>query len=168
MKMKTRLKILKRIAQATTTAEAPVAGSPREVALTSFPTNVVTGWEANNVSQIQELIDTLNQSLFYLSNGDVDFDKLKQLGFNIDQSKYQDEIKKIVLFSKQVYQTVLSDNGVGFKEKLNPAEKKQIIDKLKSDTNLTSMPDSGLNTILPGKIGGNYKSVILQILNNIR
>lgn len=159
--------MLERIAQANPVEET-IAGSPRSVDINSFPNQINLGWGINNVPLIQRLVDLLNNALFYLSSGEIDFNKMKQQNFIIDQSKYYSNLKYIVLFSKSVYNNILSNMGAKFTVALSADEKQNIIDNLKGDTTFVSISDSGLNSVLPTKIGGNFKSIALQILSNIK
>lgn len=164
---KIRIKILKRIAQVQVESP-PVAGSPSSIDINSFPTQIELAWGSNNLPNIQKLANIINNSLFFLGNGNLDLNRLKQQNFNVDTSIYYGDMSKIVLFAKLIYNKMFSNNGVGFKKELSVDEKKEIIDKLKSDTTFVSVPDGGLNNTLPSKIGGNFKSIVIDILNSIK
>lgn len=146
---------------------AVVVGTPSPVTVSMFPTANL-GWGANNISHIQKIINTLNVAMFQLSNGRIDFDKLKQQNFNIDVSAYVAALKGMVGLSKLIYQSVLTNNGAQFKAALTPEQKKNIIDGIKGNTTFGTIPDGGITPVLPNKIGGNFKSIILNALANIK
>jgi len=165
--MKTRRKLLIRLSQANPT-ETTVSGSPRSIGIDSFPNQIILGWGENNAPAIQKLINILNISLFYLTNGQFDLNSLKQNNFSIDSSKYHSELKNIILFSNLTYKSILSNSGAAFKERLSAEEKKEKIDNLKTSSIFSSIPDGGINNILPTKIGGNFKSLVADILLSIK
>jgi hypothetical protein len=170
--MTVRLKILKKIAQTNAPAETPpmsqpVAGNPAAVSVSAFPTTNL-GWGSNNISYIQKIIDALNVTIYQLSNGKTDFDKLEQQNFNFDASTYTDPLKGIIALANSIFETVLTNNGVDYKQALTPEQKKNIIDDIKGDVSSGTIPDGGITPVLPNKIGGNFKTIILNTLNNIK
>lgn len=174
--MNVRLKTLQKIAQAPATTPTtptapttptPVTGNPATVSISMFPTANL-GWGANNVSYIQKFIDTLNMSLYVLSNGKTDLDKMRQKNFNEDLSQYVAATKGIAALAKEFHQKILTNNGVAYKQPLSPEEKAAIIAGIKGSTTLGTIPDGGITSALPGKIGGNFKTIILNLLNNIK
>lgn len=167
MKTKLRIKILEKLSQANPETKL-ISGSPTNVDINSFPNKIIFAWGNNNHTAIQKLIDLLNDTLFYLTSGQIDFYKMKNSGFITDISQYHSELKFIILLSKIIYNNILSNLGQAFENKLTSEEKKEIIDKIKSDVSLDSIPNSGINSILQNKIGGNFKSLILNILSSIK
>lgn len=167
--MNVRLKTLQKIAQTQTTTPTPtqVTGNPAAVSVSMFP-SVPLAWGANNVSYIQDLVDALNMGMFVLSNGKIDFDKMKQQNFNVDLSSYVASIKGVASLAKELSQKVLTNNGVPFKQALTPEEKAAIITGIRGSTTLGTISDGGITTALPAKIGGNLKTIILNLLNNIK
>lgn len=169
--MTIRLKALQRIAQTTpattTLATQPVAGNPAPITVPMFP-GTDLAWGAANVPHIQKILDTLNVAMYQLSNAKIDFDKLKQQNFNVDTSAYAAALKGMVTLSQLVYQTILTNNGVPHKAALTADKKKTVIDGIKGSTNLGTIPDGGITPSLPNKIGGNFKSIILNSLQNIK
>lgn len=175
--MNVRLKTLKKIAQApattpttptaTTPAAVTVTGNPASVSISIWPT-VPLAWGTNNVSYLQKFIDTLNMTLYVLSNGKTDFDKMRQNNFNEDLSKYVAATKGVAALAKEFSQKVLTSGGQAFKQALSPEEKAAIVAGIRGSTTLGTIPDGGINSTLPGKIGGNFKTIILNLLNNIK
>jgi len=173
--MNIRLKTLQKIAQTTTPTDStttppttqPVAGNPTSVSVSMFPT-VDLGWGSNNISYIQKIIDTLNVAMYQLSNTRIDFNKLKQQNFNVDASAYVAALKGMVALSQQIYQTILTNNGTLYKAALTPEQKKALIDGIKGSTAFGTIPDGGITPVLPNKIGGNFKTIILNALQNIK
>jgi hypothetical protein len=179
--MNVRLKTLKKIAQAPATTPAPPtattpttatptvapAGNPASVSLSIWPT-VPLAWGTNNVSYLQKFLDTLNMTLFNLSNGKTDLDKMRQQNFNTDLSQYVAATKGVASLAKEFSQKVLTNGGQAFKQALTPEEKAGIIAGIRGSTTLGTIPDGSINSTLPGKIGGNFKTIILNLLNNIK
>lgn len=176
MSSKFRLKLLKKVAQAAettnnneTTGPTTVSGSPTDCSVVSyFPTSSET-WGANNLTFIQQIINDLNDGIYVLSQGQLDFNKLRAQAFNVDVSKYPDRIlKNIIIFSKLVYNVMLTDNGSNFANQLTPEIKKQKISQLTGALSNGGIPDGGINQFLTTKIGGNLKSLITNNLSNIK
>jgi len=166
--MNVRLKALKKIAQTqTTTPAVPVTGTPAAVSISMFPT-VTLGWGSNNTSHIQKFIDTLNMSMYVLSKGKIDFDKMRQQNFNVDLSSYVASLKGIAALAKDFSQKILTNNGVVYKEALKPEEKSAIIGGIRGSATFGTISDGGIDPALPAKIGGNFKTIILNLLNNIK
>lgn len=176
--MNVRLKTLKKISQAPattpatptapTTTATPVAaptGNPADVSLSIWPT-VPLAWGTNNVSYLQKFLDTLNMTLFNLSNGKTDLDKMRQQNFNTDLSQYVAATKGVAALAKEFSQKVLTNGGQAFKQALTPEEKAGIVAGIRGSTTLGTIPDGGINSTLPG--GGNFKTIILNLLNNIK
>lgn len=162
--MNVRLKTLQKIAQ--TAEKKEVAGEPRAVSISMFPT-VNLGWGANNLSLIQKMIDTINITLYQLSNGKIDFDKMRQQNFNVDLSAYHTATKGVVSLSKIIYQQILTNNGDNYEKPLSAEEKKKRVDGIKGSIQTSTIPDGGITVSLPTKIGGNFKTLILNLLSNI-
>ena len=170
--MSIRLKTLQKIAQTTNPSTTPptiqpVAGNPASVTVSMFP-GTDLAWGSSNVAYIQKILDTLNVAMYQLSNTKVDFNRLKQQNFNVDVSAYVAALKGMVSLSQTIFQTILTNNGVAYKTALTPEQKKSIIDGIKRNTSFGTIPDGGITPVLPNKIGGNFKTIILDTLQNIK
>lgn len=152
-----RLKLLKKIA----------AGNAPDVSINYFP-SVIKAWEQNNVTFIKNIIDILNDSIYSLTDGKTDFSKLKQQNFSIDISQFNSPIKNIVAWAIEFYSNMLSNDGKDFDAKLEKEQRVDIVNKLKQNQLFTSIPDGGINQELSSKIGGNFKTMILNELNAIK
>ncbi len=175
MSSKLRLNLLKRIAQAaqppanTTTGPATVSGSPTKCDILVYFPSLIKAWGSNNLSFIQSLVDNLNEGIFILSQGQIDFNKLRVQQFNVDVSKYPDRVlMDIVKFSQMVYKILLTDAGKEFPAQLSPEMKKTKITQLSGALGTSGIPDGMINQFLGTKIGGNLKSMITNDLSNIR
>lgn len=169
--MSIRLKTLQKIAQTTPATSPPtaqpVAGNPASVTVSMFP-GTDLAWGAANVPHIQKLLDTLNIAMYQLSSSKIDFNKLKQQNFNVDVSAYVAALKGMVTMAQTIYQQILTNNGVAHKAALTPEQKKTVIDGIKGSANFGTIPDGGITPVLPNKIGGNFKTIILNALQNIK
>jgi hypothetical protein len=171
MSSKLRSKLLEKIAQATPveTGPATVPGSPSKCDVVSYFGSVIKGWQNQNVSFIQEIIDDLNESIYVLSQGQIDFNKLRVQSFNVDAGKYPDRIlKNIVKFSQQVYSLLLTDQGKDFAAPLTPETRELKINQLTSNLGTVGIPDGSINQFLFSKIGGNLKTKLMTNLKNIK
>lgn len=172
MSTKSRIKLLEKIAQAAEQQESgtnTVSGSPTTADVVAlFPQSSIA-WGANNIKHLQDIINVLNQSIYILSQGQVDFNRLRTQSFNVDESKFPDTIlKAIISLARTIYNKLLTNNGQIFKKELTPEEKQEIIDLLKQNISISSIPDGGINKFLTTKIGGNFKTVIINLLSNIK
>lgn len=163
---KLRKKILKRLAQADPTT---ISGTPSGINVSSLFPSIITAWSTDNLESIQDIVDTLNQAIFILSAGQLDFNKLRVQQFNVDTSKYPDRIlKNTVKFTIVVYNNMLTNNGAAFSKELTAEERKIIIGKIKGSLQADEMPDGGISQELVNKIGGNLKTKISSSLDMIK
>lgn len=163
--MSVRIKTLQKIAQINNISLTK--GNPTAVNVSMFP-SVGLAWGSQNLALIQKIIDTLNKSIYQLTNGKIDFDKLRQQNFNVDTSSYDVVAEGMLNLSKTIYQKILSNEGLAYIQALNPSQKKAIVDGIKGSAALGTIPDGGINSILSNKIGGNFKTIILNSLANIK
>lgn len=164
--MNIRIKILKKLAQISQQTKAP-SGSPNKVNFLDFP-SAANAWGSNNLDIIQNIINIINITMFTLTDAKLDFYKMKQQNFNVDSSQYHDINKHIIDFAKEFYNKILTNNGSSFLSALSPEDKVRKITEIKNSSNFVSIPDGGINSILPTKINGSFKSLILNLLNNVK
>lgn len=174
MNTKFRRQLLQILAQTTTitqsaapnvtTGPITVPGSPTPFDPYSYYISMMIGWDAKNISLIRQLANTINWSLYILSNGDIDLGKLRALNFTIDTSKYSDRILLILLkFAIQMFRVIYTNSGAPFKSTITDRDKR--VQLLKNA--LTNLPDGSINNFLNQKIGGNPKIVLLNIISQI-
>lgn len=171
-----RLKLLLKIAQETTTPDPTaqdgptnVSGNPSDVDLVTYFPSVSLAWGAQNLSSIQRVINILNQSIYILSNGQMDFNKLRVQYFNVDTSKYPDAtLRAAVVFSQLLYSKVLTNKGQPFTIALQPQDKATVISFLTQNINSSNIPAGPVNNFLRTKIGGNLKENIVGALATIK
>jgi hypothetical protein len=169
-----RKKIIERIAQqAATTAPAitgptSVPGSPSSVPINTFFPSVSIAWGANNIDKIGNIVNILNQAIFVLSNGQMDFNTLRVAYFNVDLSKYPDQtLRAIIALSQVIYTRMLSNRGQPFRQALSPIIRQQTIMLIERSLNVSSIPAGGINQYLQTKVG-NFKEVMGSILATIK
>lgn len=172
---KLRLRFLEKLAQAgqppanETTGPTTVSGSPTKCDILVYFPSLIKAWGSNNLTFIQGLVDSLNEGIFVLSQGQVDFNKLRAQQFNVDAGKYPDRVlKNIVKFSQSVYNSLLTEGGKEFSEALTPEAKKSKITQLNGALGTSGIPDGVINQFLSTRVGGNLKSMITNDLSNIR
>ena len=149
---KSRLKILQKIAQATTATSptAPIAtttaivGTPPTFTATSFYPSFQTAFQAKNVPTIQKLTDLLNTVMFYLSNGQMSMATLRASNFNLGTSQISSmDLRNIINFSKLVYQQIYTHLGQNYSQPLTPAQIAVKMKILQSSTFFNNLPASG-------------------------
>lgn len=144
-----------------------VPGSPSPFdPFTYFPT-IITGWGSANVPPIRRLSNVLNTTLYVLSNGALDINRLRANNFVVDPSQYPDIVLRgIIKYSQQVHRNVYSNNTAPFKAPVN--NKPARVQALKNFLTTFQIPDGGINSFLQTRIGGNLKLIILDTLDLIK
>ena len=151
----------------TTAGPQTISGNPTNFDPYSYYPTIMTGWGTNNVSWIRQLSNTLNQAIFVLSNGQLDLNKLRGTNFVVDVSKYPDRVlRSIVQFTLQVYRFIFTNLTGPFKTAVN--NKVQIIQTLKGFLSTYQIPDGGINPFLSNRIGGPFKTVVINTLTQIK
>jgi len=176
MSSKNRLDLLKKIGQAgqipanTTAGPTTVSGSPTKCDVITYFPGVIKAWGPGNLHFIQKIVDVLNEGIYVLSHGQMDFNTLRISQFNAGTTKYPDRVQtNIIKFSKEIYNYLLTDLGKPFAaDELVPETKKTKIAHLAGALSTSGIPDSGINQFLQTKIGGSLKALILSQLNNIK
>lgn len=173
-----RFRIFQRIAQAqgatttsTTTSTAPttIPGSPNEVSVTTYFPSFAEAWGSSFKAPTDDLLNTLNWTIFILSIGELSLDQLRQQHFNVDASKYPDPfLMGVVGFAGQVYRLLLN-NGKPFVQKVS--DKRTPLETLRTSiTTNSKIPDNLSNSFpqsfLQTKIG-NFKSKVISILTQL-
>lgn len=175
---KLRRRILEKLAQMNVpdnlpTEEAakakPVAGSPPAFAPANYYPTMTKAFGARNITIINQLTDALNQGLYFTSDGKVHLPWMKGVNFNYGTDNVPSvDLKNLMGFAKQLYQSVFTNHGEDFKQALTSAEIAKIMAILKSSSFISSL--SGTNPMgqLSSKIGGNIKTIINNLLLQIQ
>jgi hypothetical protein len=107
-------------------------------------------------------------SIYVLSNGGLDVNRLRGNNFIADPSQYSDPILRgLVKWSQQCYRLVFTNSTAPFKSALTLTDKKQRVQSLKNFLNTFQIPDGGINSFLTTKISGNLKMILLDTLSQI-
>lgn len=112
MDQKLRLRILRKLAQTTTQTTAPSTTSPPVGSPPAIPTELMAtltvGYNPDTVTVLKRLLDMLNKSLHYASNGEGNYAKIKTN--NYDPNDAHEPAKNIGLVAEQLY-TTFFNNG---------------------------------------------------------
>ncbi len=144
-----------------------VPGSPSAFDPFAYFPTIMTGWGTANVAPIRRLSNVLNTTLYVLSSGALDINRLRANNFVVDPSQYPDIVLRgIIKYSLQVYKTIYSNNTAPFKTPVN--NKAARVQALKNFLTTFQIPDGGINAFLQTRIGGNLKLIILDTLDLIK
>lgn len=152
------------------TTPSTIPGSPREVTVDTYFPTFTQAWGSQFKEPTNELLSTLNWTIFVLSVGQMDLDNLRQNHFNVDASKYPDAfLNGAIGLGKQIYHLLLND-GQPFTTQI--ADKSSVIDKLNQAVSTNSkIPDSLSGTFpqsfLQTKIG-NFKPKVISVLTRMK
>lgn len=174
MDRRLRLKILKKIAQNTPAPSTDptvksVAGSPPDFnVITLYPT-LTRGLNATNAGIINKLCHSLNDALYYSSDGKIHLPWMKSVNFNYDTSgATSTNLKNLMLFARLLYQNLITDQGNNFKEPLTPEQIKERVDRLTQSQPLNNLSSTNLGSQMGTKVGGDLKTVIRNYLLQIK
>lgn len=168
MSVKDRRKLIERIAQTAQPGVPSISGSPSSVDIATFFPAVTRVWGANNLSKIQSLINALNNAIYVLSAGQMDFNTLRVQYFITDASKFPDPVlTAIIRLAQVIYNRMLTNHAKQRIEPISIMEKQQILTQIKQMLNVSAIPDGGINNFLATKIG-NFKETLNGILSTIR
>jgi hypothetical protein len=178
MNKKIRHRILERLAQAVPPANLPseevaktktVSGSPSYFDITQYYPTVITAFGSQNMSWIIKLIDVINQALFYTSDGQVQLKWLQNNSFNFGMDGVPSaDLKNLMGFSKQIRNNIFTNNGVKYEQSLTHEEIVKKVQTLKYSSFLSSLSQSNPMGQLQSKLGGNVKTLITDILLQIK
>ncbi len=170
------MKIFRKIAQtvpstetdATNQSTTAVSGSPRAFIATNYYP-IILAFSSKNAPIINGLSNTLNNALYYLSNGKIDLEWMKSVNFNFDISNTPSaDLHNLMGFTKQVYSQIYTNNGQLDNRSLSTEEISKRINPLKFSQFLGNISATGTNSQLNIKIGGNLKSIINNYLLQIK
>ncbi len=165
-----RIKILTRLAQTTTENKPTVAGAPSAFLASSYYPTLNTGWGIDNAHVIDGLMQTINIIIFYSSDGELQLTggttPLAVNNFQIDESKYPDPLRKLLLFCKTVFKELLNSRNP-FPKALTDEERKARIAMVRNDQSLNSFPSTNPAGQLATKLPTNAKTLIITYLDKL-
>lgn len=178
MNKQLRNRILNKMAQTATPSNLPsdgvtqtktVSGSPSYFDIVQYYPTIITGFGSQNMSWITKLIDAVNQALFYTSDGQIQFKWMQDNSFNfgIDSTPSVD-LKNLMGFAKQIHSNIFTNNGSKYERSLTPEEISKKIQNLKSSSFLSNLSQSNPMGQLQAKLGENVKTLIIDILTQIK
>lgn len=168
-----RFEILQKIAQGVPTSSVSqtqnVAGAPPPFSTYNLYPGIVVAFQPKNALIIDRLANILNNSLYYLSNGEFSLQWMKNNNFVFGTSDIPAmPLRLIMNFTKLVYNTLFSEHGTFYKIPLTPEEIKEKINILKNSQFLLNLPSTNLSGQLASKIGGNLREIVNNLLLQIR
>ena len=151
------------------TKTKPVSGSPTVFNITQYYPKVETAFGSNNFNWIKNLVNIVNQAMYYTSNGQVQFSWMQNNSFNfgIDNVPSVD-LKNLMGFAKQIHSTIFTNNGTQDEKQLNADEIGKRIATLKNSSFLSNLSTSNPMGQLQSKLGDNVKALIKDTLIQIR
>ena len=172
---KLRIKLLEKIAQATTPTTVPtdqtantavVAAAPSFQASSMYP-GILKGFNLPSINIINNIVSTLNTALHIATAGKINFQILKNNNFSTDPSSFQSsDQKNIFLLSKMVFQKLLN-SGNQFENKLIPKQIQDIVGSIISSQPLLSLSSINPVSQLAQKVG-NLKQIIIDQLTLLK
>jgi hypothetical protein len=153
---------------ATSTTPTVVSGSPRPFDPATVSPTLVLGWGANNLNFIRQLVNALNQAIYITSNGKLDFARLYDQSFGIDTSAYTPLVSALANLGKLVFRRMIKNNGYDFAAPVPTANRMQTVSILTNQIQSPAIPDGAINATLYSKVGGNIRTVLLDIVRQIK
>lgn len=146
-----------------------VSGSPSYFDIVQYYPTIITAFGSQNMNWITKLIDVVNQGLFYTSGGQVQFKLLENNNYNFGTDSIPSvDLKNLLGFSKQIYSNLFTSNGTDYVKQLTAEEIAKKIQTLKSSSYLSNLSQSNPMGQLQSKLGGNIKTLINDILLQIK
>jgi hypothetical protein len=175
---KLRLRILTKLAQAAAPANLPtenvtetktVSGAPAQFNIIEYYPTVITAFGSQNMNWITKLVDVVNQALFYTSDGQIQFKWMQNNSFNFGTDGVPSvDLKNLMGFAKQIHSNIFTNGGNKDEQPLKPEEIAKRISTLKASSFLSSLSQSSPMGQLQSKLGGNVKTIINDILLQIK
>ena len=174
MDQKLRLRILRKLAQTTTQTTAPSTTAPPLGAPPAVPSPLTAtlnvGYNADTIPPLTSLLDILNKTLHYASDGKGNMQKIQNNAYTADDAK--EPAKSIGEVAKQAYQTFFN-NG---KAHTGAYDAKQIgiwVDTLLGSSAYNNLATINSGSPLASKIqqatgGGTIKDAIRKQLDLIK
>jgi hypothetical protein len=172
-KIQIRKKLLKKLSQNTISTSKIIeeknnyglAPIPTFIASSAY-TSLFSAFNVESVLIINKIVELLNKALHYSTFGKVNFEKLKNNNFSIDSSSLPSpDQKNLVNFSKNIFKYFLN-SGNSFNKKLTSNQIKLFVNDLLFSQEISNLPVSG--GLLSQKISGNLKTLIINLLTNLK
>lgn len=178
MNKQLRNRILTKMAQATPPPNLPseevsktktVSGAPSYFDIVQYYPTIITAFGSQNMNWITRLINVVNQALFYTSDGQIQFKWMENNNFNfgIDSAPSPD-LKNLMGFSKQIHDNIFLNNGSKHEKQLTSEEISKKVQNLKSSSFLSNLSQTSPMGQLKSKLGGDAKTLIKDILLQIK
>jgi len=146
-----------------------VSGTPSYFDIVQYYPTIITAFGSQNMNWITKLIDVVNQGLFYTSDGQIQFKWMENNSYNFGTDSVPSvDLKNLMGFSKQIYSNLFTNNGVEYKQQLTAEEIAKKIQTLKSSSYLSGLSQSNPMGQLQSKLGSNIKTLINDILLQIK
>lgn len=178
MNKQLRNRVLNKIAQIEPPSNLPseevaktktVSGAPSYFDIVQYYPTIITAFGSQNMNWITKLVDVLNQALFYTSDGKIQLKWMQNNSFNFGvDSAPSPDLKNLMGFSKQIYSNLFTNNGSKYEKQLTTEEISKKIQTLKSSSFLSNLSQSNPMGQLQSKLGGNIKTLINDILLQIK
>lgn len=174
---KSRLKILAKIAQQTdvppSTSDTSTPIKPGIASPPNFLASSIWGWLNNSynsysITLIDRLISILNIALHYASNGQNNFQTLKNKNFQIDSSAAGTvDAKNLINLSMLIFKTLLN-NGNQFPQKVTPDQIYHWVQTISNSQPLLNLSQLSPTGAIAQKIPGNFRDNILNLLRTLQ
>lgn len=177
---KTRLKILRRIAQETgapapdapataTPADPPVAPPPAPTlrASEAYP-SIRVGFDAGRVAIIDNVVARLNIASNTITNGKYNFQVLKNNNFQFDPSEFSSpDQKNLMLFFQKVFQTLLN-RGASYTQAVSSQAINTAVQYLLQSPELANLSQVNPAGPIAQKIPGNFKDGLRELIARLQ
>jgi len=172
-----RRKIFEKLAQANPTAAIPskeqvktqsVSGSPPPFsAIQSYPT-LALAFNQRNANVIEQISNLLNTVLYYTSNGQIHMRWMRSVSFNFGLTNIiSTDLIHVMNFCKQLF-VQFFNSGQNYKVALTPEQIAEKVGALNNSPALTTMSSTNPMGPLSTKIQGNVKTLIINLLAQIK
>jgi hypothetical protein len=152
-----------------TTPSQPLIAPPP-----SFVASAAPGWtwiknvyNSQSVMALDSLVNIANIALHYSSNGQSNFNTLKNDSFKIDSSGvYSVDTKNLLNLSILIYKTFIN-SGNPPAHKLSSGQIKRFADRISNSQAFLNLYDLNPTGIIAQKIQGTLGEVIINVLNHL-
>lgn len=167
---KLRMRILKKLAQATPTPTAtpnPPVSIPAAPALPGVLTSHLgEGYNGATIPVLIGMAQNLSDALHYASGGKDNFQKI--MDNNLDLSGSDPDVKNVGMLSKRIYSTFFNNRNPFSKGKVPANDIHTWADALISASEYNNLSQIKPTSQLAIKLQGNLKSLLLDHVNQIK
>jgi hypothetical protein len=176
---KTRLKILKRIAQAAGAPSAPANPMPatsNNIAVPPDPSPSASslypylraGFDANRITIVDQLCHILSTAANMATSGKYNLQNLRNKNFQFDPSEFADPNQKnLMVFFLKVFRTLLN-SGEPFVAPVSAEQLKQMIPTLLQSQELSNLSQMSPTGQIAQKFPGNFKDNIRDLIARLQ